>query len=97
MRNKFTKIVFSLLGLGLICSITPKTQYATLAESVTTNDNGSSSSISDQRRELITADEVRRIDENKMIIIAHNKPVVFDERNNWYLQDKYLKKVPGSK
>ncbi|MCQ2748615.1 MAG: type IV secretory system conjugative DNA transfer family protein [Clostridia bacterium] len=98
LNNMKTKLFYAGLTGTSAEYVSQLAGYTTIkAESVTTNDNGSSSSISDQRRELITADEVRRIDENKMIIIAHNKPVVFDERNNWYLQDKYLKKVPGSK
>ena len=43
-------------------------------------------------RELITVDEVRRIDEDKMIVIAHNKPVVIDEKNSYYLNHKYDKR-----
>ena len=67
--------------------------YTTIkSESVTKQDNGSSTSISDQRRELVTADEVRRLDENKLFIIAHNKNVVIDDKNSYFENKRYAKK-----
>ncbi len=63
------------------------------SESVTKQENGESKSVSEQRRELITADEVRRLHEDKVLIIAHNKNVVMDEANSWFKQKRYTSKV----
>lgn len=46
-----------------------------------------------QQRVLYTPDEIRRLDENKVLIIAHNRNVVEDGKNVYYTQNRYTKKV----
>ena len=93
LNNMKTKLFYTGLTGTSAEYVSQLAGYTTIkSESVTNNDNGSSTSISDQRRELITADEVRRIDENKMIIIAHNKPVVIDYKNSYFDNKRYDKK-----
>lgn len=55
--------------------------------------SGNSVSKSGTRRELITPDEVRRMKEDTVLIIAHNKNPVYDKKNTYYNQDKYKKKL----
>ena len=93
LNNMKTKMFYSGLTGTSAEYVSQLSGYTTIkSESVSKNDNGSSTSVSEQRRELITADEVRRIDEDKMIVIAHNKPVVIDEKNSYYLNHKYDKR-----
>ncbi len=54
---------------------------------------GQNVSRSGVRRELITTDEVRRMDENEVLIIAHNKNPVRDNKNTYYTQKRYTSKV----
>ena len=50
---------------------------------------GTSVSRSGVRRELLTPDEVRRMDPDDVLIIAHNKNPVFDKKNTYFTQRKY--------
>lgn len=50
---------------------------------------GTSVSKSGVRRELLTPDEVRRMDPDDVLIIAHNKNPVFDKKNTYFTQRKY--------
>jgi len=54
---------------------------------------GQNVSRSGVRRELMTTDEVRRMDENEVLIIAHNKNPVRDNKNTYYTQKRYTSKV----
>lgn len=45
------------------------------------------------RRELITADEVRRMDDKDVLIIAHNRDLVRDKKNDYYINKKYLERA----
>jgi len=44
-------------------------------------------------RNLFMPDEIRRMDPNMVLIIAHDKNPVKDHRNNFFNQRKYMKKV----
>ncbi|MEG2584313.1 MAG: type IV secretory system conjugative DNA transfer family protein, partial [Oscillospiraceae bacterium] len=41
------------------------------------------------RRELLATDEIRTMDENKVLIIAHNKQPAFDTKNSYFLNKEY--------
>lgn len=59
----------------------------------TTSTNGDKTSHSKATRKLFTADEVRRIEDDKILIIAHNKFPFLDEQNIYYTQKKYTDNV----
>jgi len=44
-------------------------------------------------RKLFTQDEVRRIPDDKILIIAHNKLPFLDNQNTYYTQEKYIKNI----
>ena len=44
-------------------------------------------------RKLFTPDEIRRIEDNKTLLILHNKLPFLDEQNSYYLDEKYNKNV----
>ena len=48
------------------------------------------------RREVLTPDEVRRLDENEVLIIAHNRNIVKDKKNTFYTQNKYKDKIKAN-
>jgi len=60
-------------------------------ETESTNDKGKSHSKTTKR--LFTADEIRRIDDDEILIIAHNKLPFMDEQNTYYNQSKYTNNV----
>lgn len=47
------------------------------------------------KKMLFTADEVRRLDDGKVLLIVGNKNPIIDEQNVYFKQEKYLKKVEG--
>ena len=58
----------------------------------TESTNGDKTSQSTTTKRLFTADEIRRIPDNKILIIAHNK-LPFLDNQNYYKQDKYFKNI----
>jgi len=44
-------------------------------------------------RKMFTADEVRRIEDNKILLICHNKLPVLHEQNTYYNQKKYTDNI----
>lgn len=48
---------------------------------------GTSTSISQQTRKVLTPDEIRRMDENKALIISANLKPILDDRDYWYLNN----------
>jgi len=54
--------------------------------------NGDKTTHSKKIKKLFTPDEVRRIDDNKVLIIAHNKLPFLDDQN-YYKQDKYYRNI----
>lgn len=63
---------------------------ATISESLF---SGAQVQKSGTRRELLTSDEVRTMPADEVLIIAHNKYPVFDAKNTYYSQPKYMEKV----
>jgi len=55
------------------------------------NDKGKSHSKTTKK--LFTADEIRRIDDDGILVIAHNKLPFMDEQNTYYNQSKYTNNV----
>jgi len=93
LNNMKTKMFYSGLTGTSADYVSQLAGFTTIkSESVTKQENGNSTSVSEQRRELITPDEVRRLDEKKVLIIAHNKNVVIDDRNDYYKERRYDKK-----
>lgn len=54
---------------------------------------GPNVSVSGVRRELYTPDEIRRLADDKVLIIAHNRNPVQDNKNTYYTQNRYKKKL----
>lgn len=108
LNNLKTKVIFSGLtgesaqyvsDLAGVTTIETKS-YSTNQGSTNNAQNvisnvfgGQNVSRSGVRRELITTDEVRRMDENEVLIIAHNKNPVRDNKNTYYTQKRYTSKV----
>ncbi len=57
------------------------------------NINGGKKSYSKTTRRLFTGDEVRRIPDDEILIIAHNKLPFLDNQNTYYTQEKYTKNI----
>lgn len=54
-------------------------------------------SYSEQRYKRYETDEIRTLDDGKVLLIAHNKPPVLDNQEIYYKHDKYLKNVKKAK
>lgn len=108
LNNLKTKVIFSgltgesaqyvsdLAGVTTIETKSYSTNQGSInnAQDVISNVfGGQNVSRSGVRRELITTDEVRRMDENEVLIIAHNKNPVRDNKNTYYTQKRYTSKV----
>jgi len=59
----------------------------------TENTNGKNKSYSKTTRKLFTLDEVRRIPDEKILIIAHNKLPLLNVQNTYYTQERYTKNL----
>ncbi|EJE7236562.1 type IV secretory system conjugative DNA transfer family protein, partial [Clostridium botulinum] len=55
--------------------------------------SGEKKTYSKTTRRLFTGDEVRRIPDDKILIIAHNKLPFLDEQNTYYTQEKYTRNI----
>jgi len=55
--------------------------------------SGDKKTYSTATRKLFTADEIRRIQDDKILIIAHNKLPFLDDQNIYYKQEKYMKNI----
>lgn len=105
MNNLKTKMIYSgltgssaqyvsdLAGVTTIETKSYSTQNQAGQDIATSLFSGQSVQKSGTRRELITPDEVRRMDEDKVLIIAHNRNPVFDAKNSYFKQKKYTEKV----
>jgi len=60
-------------------------------ESITENRKTHSTTV----KKLKTPDEIRRIDDDMLLLICHNKLPYLDEQNIYYNQEKYTKNVMG--
>lgn len=105
MNNLKTKMIYSgltgtsaqyvsdLAGVTTIETKSYSTQNTPGQDVVTSIFTGPSVQRSGTRREVITPDEVRRMDEDKVLIIAHNRNPVFDAKNSYFKQKKYTEKI----
>jgi type IV secretion system protein VirD4 len=55
-----------------------------------------SHSVSNQKRELLTSDEVRRIPDNQMLTVADNRNPLFLTQLRYYLDEKMLKQTENT-
>lgn len=62
-------------------------------EEVYSKSHGNNVVISTAKKPLATPDEIRRINDESLIIIAHNKKVIKDEQELYWKHDKYLKNI----
>ena len=105
MNNLKTKMIYSgltgssaqyvsdLAGVTTIETKSYSTQNQAGQDIATSLFAGQNVQKSGTRRELITPDEVRRMDEEKVLIIAHNRNPVYDTKNSYFKQKKYTEKV----
>jgi type IV secretion system protein VirD4 len=105
MNNLKTKLIYSgltgdsaqyvsdLAGVTTIETKSYSTNSGQGQDFITNLVAGKNVSVSGTRRELITPDEVRRMPEDQVLIIAHNRNPVFDKKNTYYTQQKYKQKV----
>jgi type IV secretion system protein VirD4 len=61
--------------------------------SIATTENKTTTSYSISKRKLLDHDEVRRLGDDKILIIAHNKQPVIDDQNIYYKNYEYTSKV----
>jgi len=59
----------------------------------TISKNDKNTNTSKTVKKLFTADEIRRIEDDKLLIIAHNKLPFLDKQNLYYTQEKYTRNV----
>ena len=52
-----------------------------------------STSYSVQRRELLSVDEIRRLDDDKVLLVLHNRLPVIDIQNRYYQDKKFLDRL----
>lgn len=105
LNNLKTKIIFA----GLTGQ---SAEYASELAGVTTVETKSFSRNSGQgfdllgttsssknaiQRQLYTPDEIRRLPEDTVLIIAHNRDTVEDKKNSWFKQKKYKNRVQEGK
>lgn len=70
--------------------------YTTISTESTSEgkDKGSrSTSTSYQRRELMDADEIRRLPGDEVLLVIHNREPVIDKQNKYYEDKKFLKRL----
>jgi len=77
--------------LEYISNLCGETEVETVSTSQ--SDNRITTSRSTQRKKLVNADEVRRLGNEEILIIAHNKKVLKDTQNIYYKQKKYMLNV----
>lgn len=105
MNNLKTKMIYSgltgnsaqyvsdLAGVTTIETKSYSTQSGAGQDVISGMFAGQNVQRSGTRRELMTPDEVRRMPEEQVLIIAHNRNPVFDDKNSYYLQKRYKEKV----
>jgi len=92
LNNLKTKVIFTGLTGNSAKYVSDLAGYTTMkTTSESTSKDSSNKTTSQQRRELLTPDEVRRMEDDKVLIIAHNKNAVKDDKNQYFLVDKYRK------
>ncbi|MDZ4983299.1 VirD4-like conjugal transfer protein, CD1115 family [Clostridium perfringens] len=81
---------------GLASSLCGNTTVNT--ESTSKNKDSITNSISAgfQRRELMDADEIRRLPSDEVLLILHNREPVIDKQNKYYESKRFLDKIKES-
>ncbi len=103
LNNMKTKLFYSGLTGSSADYVSQLAGYTTIQTESVSSQKGmdgkknDSKTISDQRRELITPDEIRRLPDDEILIIAHNKNIVKGKVNSYFNQKKYTMKINGSK
>ena len=102
LNNMKTKVFYSGLTGASADYVSQLAGYTTIQTESITSQKGvdgkknDSKSVSDQRRELLTPDEIRRLPDNEVLIIAHNKNIVKGKKNSYYEQKKYISILKAS-
>jgi type IV secretion system protein VirD4 len=78
--------------LEYISNLCGETEILTSSSSKT-DSNRASTTESHQRRKLITADEVRRLEADEILLIMQNRKPIKDEVNTYYTQPKYISNI----
>lgn len=73
------------------------TSVSTVSYSYSPDQGSKSQSISDMRREVLHPDEIRRLDADKVLIIAHNRNPVIDKQLAYYKDRNLMKLVSRAK
>ena len=72
------------------------TTVATKSNSEGKDKDSKSTSTSYQRRELMDADEIRRLPSDEILLILHNRMPVIDKQNRYYENKTFLKRITES-
>ena len=76
-----------------LCGYTTVTTEST---SEGTEKESRSTSTSVQRRELMDADEIRRLPGDEVLLVLHNREPVIDKQNRYYEDKKFLQRLTES-
>jgi type IV secretion system protein VirD4 len=95
LNNLKTKVVLPGLSdletLRYISGLCGWKEIKTVSESK--SEKGISHTISTSRKKIMEEDEIRRLDEKKMLIVAHNRLPVISEKDLYFENKKYLKNI----
>lgn len=95
LNNLKTKCVLSGLSdlntLSYISELSGETEIK--VKTSTNNKNSNSTSISSQKKKLFTSDEVRRISDSEILVIAHNRLPILDSATPYFKKKEYLSKI----
>lgn len=69
------------------------TTVATESKSEGKDKNSKSTSTSYQRRELLDADEIRRLPGDEILLVIHNREPIIDKQNKYYQDKTFLNKL----
>lgn len=105
LNNLKTKVIFSGLTGESAEYVSELTGVTTVETKSFSKNSGqgfdiigtTSKSASATQRKLYTPDEIRRLPDDKVLIIAHNRDPVEDKKNSWFKLKKYQDKVNGAK
>lgn len=95
LNNLKTKIFYSGLAPTTARYASEICGYTTVDTKSCTKNNKEevSTSYSVQRRELLTVDEIRRLQQDKVLLVLHNRLPVIDKQNIYYKDKKFIDKV----
>lgn len=95
LNNLKTKIVLPGLSdmetLNYISELSGETEIT--LQSTSKYNNSTSKNYSQSKKKLLSSDEIRRLKDKELLIIAHNKYAVKDTQNLYFEQKKYLDNV----